>query len=317
MGAARGVCRKPTGQHSGPSSRGVICTPRRRRINVVATSRFGCRLPRPRSIRRVAPGPLTAPHAGGARAGKHLAGAGGRTARRKRRLAPRQGRGVATALLPATRAPGPRPGRRRPARPAGRRDHPRPVRRTRWTPAATSLSPESRIWLLWLSRRGTGSWTCSSDTARTPSGRSKRPAGLPPVKTVVTSNSARTASSAASAIAVMPPWLWPISMTSSPGWIPASRMACSTPFVSSACRRPSTPVVPRSGPSAVPPQRAPSSRCRPSSRGTCPRTWSACAVTRRHSRIPTSGTAGRHGVGRRVIDQQRRAGRWISSPRTS
>jgi hypothetical protein len=112
---------------------------------VVATSRFGCRLPRPRGIRRVAPGPLTAPSAGGARAGKHLAGAGGRTARRKRRLAPRQERGVATALLPATRAPGPRPGRRRPARPAGRRDHPRPVRRTRWTPVATSLSPESRI----------------------------------------------------------------------------------------------------------------------------------------------------------------------------
>jgi hypothetical protein len=130
----------------------VSSAPRRRRLNVVATSRFGCRFvkwvpwsrpgqcmaggaqggghaPRPRAVRRVAPGPLTAPPAGGARAGKHLAGAGGRTARRKRRLAPRprtrsgyststcyqstRGRGLGGAVLRDL---------------LDRRDDPRPVR---------------------------------------------------------------------------------------------------------------------------------------------------------------------------------------------
>jgi hypothetical protein len=118
----------------------VSSAPRRWRLSVVATSRFGCRFvkwvpwsrpgqcmaggaqgggnaPRPRAVRRVAPGPLTAPPVGGARAGKHLAGAGGRTARRKRHLdrdRPRPG-GAGAAVVACDRTPPPGRAPRRPA----------------------------------------------------------------------------------------------------------------------------------------------------------------------------------------------------------
>ena len=116
---------------------------------VAGGAQGGGHAPRPQAMRPLGPGPLTAPPAGGTHAGKHLAGADGGTARRKRRLAARRGRGrgLATALLRATRAPGPWPGRRRsalPAGPAGRPSASPPARGAR--NCGTALAGRTSPW---------------------------------------------------------------------------------------------------------------------------------------------------------------------------